>query len=216
MTQRSSTCVGEGGAALVIALLIAFLLGAIGAALVTLTSTETLISASFGQAQETSYAAEAALDRALHDLATVPDWSLVLAPPPGNILSTFVDGTMSPRAPDGRTLDLARLTLNRQRESDTRAGADAFGANAPAWRLYAHAPLDTLLPPPRFPIPVYLVVWVADDGYDGDGDPTRDSNDSILIRAEGFGSGAAHRAYEARVARTAEGTVRLLAWHEIR
>jgi hypothetical protein len=207
---------GERGAALVIAMLIAFLLGAIGIALITLTSTETLIAASFAQAQEASYAAEAGLDLALHDLAAIPDWSLVLAPPPGNIASMFIDGTMFPRAPDGRTLDLARLTINRQRESDSRAGADVFGANAPSWRLYVHAALDSVLPPPRFAFPAYLVVWVADDGYDGDGDPTRDSNGSILIRAEGFGSAGAHRAFEARAARAAEGTVRLLAWHEIR
>lgn len=215
MTPPSSHGSGERGAALVIAMLIAFLLAAIGIALVTLTSTETLIAAAFAQAQEASYGAEAGLDRALHDLATMPDWSLVLAPPPGNIASTLIDGTSFPRAPDGRTLNLARLTANRQRESDSRAGADVFGANAPSWRLFAHAPLEAVLPPPRFSFPVYVVVWIADDGYDGDGDPTRDANESLLIRAEAFGSGGAHRAFEARVTRVADGAIRLLAWREV-
>jgi hypothetical protein len=215
VTQASSRESSERGAAVVIAVLIAFLLAAIGIALVTLTSTETLIAASFAQSQEASYGAEAGLDRALHDLATIPDWSLVLAPPPGNIASSFIDGTMFPRAPDGRSLNLGRLTANRQRDSDARAGPDVFGANAPSWRLYAHAPLETVLPPPRFSLPVYIIVWVADDGYDGDGDATRDSNQSILIRAEAFGSSGAHRAFEARVVRVAEGAVRLLAWHEL-
>ena len=69
----------ERGVAVVVALLMALLVGAIAAALVTLTTTETLISASYRHAQEASYGAEAALERALHDLATMPDWSPALA-----------------------------------------------------------------------------------------------------------------------------------------
>jgi hypothetical protein len=204
----------QRGAALIIALLIAAILGAIGASLVTLTMTEALITESSRHAYEASYGAEAALERALHDLATLPDWSAALQPAPSNVMSTFVDGATLPIAPDGRTLDLASLTASRQRESDARDGPAAFGANAPQWRLYAHAPLAQLLPPGRLLLPVYVVVWVADDGMDGDGDAGSDANGTIVVRAEAFGLGGARRAVEGAVGRTEGGALRLIAWRE--
>ena len=155
---------------------IAVLLGAIAAALVALTTTETSISLSFRHAQEASHGAEAALERALHDLAAMGDWSAALATPPANVTSTFDDGETVPRTPAGRSLDLARLTAERQAESDARAGPDVFGADSPEWRLFAHAPLRALLAGPGLDLPLYLVVWVADDEWDGDGDPAVDSN----------------------------------------
>ena len=173
----------DHGIAVVIALLLALLLGAIAAALVTLTTTETSISLSFRQTQEASHGAEAALERALHDLAAMGDWSAALAVPPGNVTSTFDDGQTVPRSPAGQSLDLARLTAERQAESDARAGPDVFGADSPEWRLFAHAPLGALLPGDGFDLPLYLVVWVADDEWDGDGNPAVDSNERILVRA---------------------------------
>jgi hypothetical protein len=153
----------DHGIAVVIALLLALLLGAIAAALVTLTTTETAISLSFRHAQEASHGAEAALERALHDLAAMGDWSAALAVPPANVTSTFDDGQSVPRSPAGQSLDLTRLTTERQAESDARAGPDVFGADSPAWRLFAHAPLTALLPGDGFDLPLSLVVWVAAD-----------------------------------------------------
>jgi len=206
----------DQGVAVIIALLMAVLLGAIAAALVALTTTETLISASFRHSQEASHGAEAALERALHDLATLPDWSAALAAPPVNVTSSFIDGSLFPTAPDGSTLDLTRLTLQRQRESDARDGPDVFGADSPQWRLYAHAPIRNLLLQEGILLPIYVVVWVADDGSDGDGDPTRDANGRIVVRAEAFGSGGARRAVEAAIGKSATGALRLLVWHEAR
>jgi hypothetical protein len=200
----------------VLALLIALLVGAIGLALVTLTTTETLLSTSHRHVQEVSYGAEAAVERALHDLATIADWSAVLAAPPANVMSTFVDGAALPRLPEGRTLDLAALTLGRQRESDARDGATAFGPDSPEWRLYAHAPLADLAPLAGLGPPVYLVVWVADDGLDGDGDPASDANATILVRGEAFGGGGARRAVEAGVARAGDGSLQLRTWRASR
>jgi hypothetical protein len=201
----------ERGAALVIALLLAILIGAIAGALLPLTTTETLLSASYRQAYEASYGAEAAMERALHDLATLPAWSAALAAPPGNVTSTFVDGTMFPVGPDGRTIDLAALTVRRQRESDSRDG-DLFGVDRPQWRLYAHAPIDMLALPPAPRLPVYAVVWVADDGRDGDGEPAVDANGVVLLHAEAFGTSSARRAVEAVLTRAPSGGLRLLAW----
>lgn len=204
----------ERGVAVLMALLMALLIGAVAAALVALTTTETLISASFRQGREAAYGAEAALERALHDLAAMPDWSSVLFAPPANITSSFDDGEDRPRGPDGRTLDLARLTADRQRDSDLHDGPAIFGADSPQWRLFAHGPPRSLLPLPGLDLPLYLVVWVADDESDGDGDPTVDRNGRLLVRAVAFGAGGARRSAEALVARTDAGDLQLLAWRD--
>ena len=209
--SRRGLLANDHGIAVVIALLLALLFGAIAAALVTLTTTESSISLSFRQTQEASHAAEAALERALHDLAAMGDWSAALAVPPGNVTSTFDDGLAVPRSPAGQSLDLARLTADRQVESDARAGPDVFGADSPEWRLFAHAPLGALLPGDGFDLPLYLVVWVADDEWDGDGNPAVDSNERILVRAHAFGAGGTERSAEAKVGRTGGGDLQILA-----
>ncbi len=206
----------EQGAALIIALLVLALLSGIVAALVTVSATDTLISATYRHSTEASHAAEAALERALHDLAVLPEWTPVVAEPPANVMSSFVDGLLVAVAPDGRRLDLSRLTTDRQRESDARDGAVVFGADAPAWRLYAHGSLQDLLPPGEIALPMYLVVWVADDGLDGDGDPGADANGRIVVHAEAFGVGGTRRAVEAAVRRLSNGAVRQVAWREVR
>jgi hypothetical protein len=206
----------ERGVAVLMALLMALLVGAVAAALVAVTTTETLISASFRQGREAAYGAEAALERALHDLAPMADWSPVLVASPANLTSSFDDGDVQPRGPDGRTLDLARLTAERQSESDGRDGPALFGADSPRWRLFAHGPLRSLLTIPGLDLPLYLVVWVADDESDGDGDPTVDTNGRILVCAAAFGAGGARRSAEARVGRTAGGDLQMLAWRDER
>jgi hypothetical protein len=212
MHETSRPCNNERGVAVVMALLLALLVGAVAAALVALTTTETLISATFRHGKETSYGAEAALERALHDLATMPDWSPALAAAPDNLISGFDDGEAVARIPDGRALDLAVLTAERQREGDQRDGPAVFGADCPQWRLFAHAPLGALMAAPGLDLPLYLVVWVADDESDGDGDPAVDRNGRILVWAVAFGSGGARRSVEARVGRTGGGDLQLLAW----
>lgn len=214
--SRPGVLGNDHGIAIVIALLLALLLGAVAAALVTLTTTETSISLSFRHAQEASHGADAALERALHDLAAMADWSAVLAVPPGNVTSTFDDGQTVPRSPAGQSLDLTRLTAQRQAESEVRAGPDVFGADSPAWRLFAHAPLSALLPGDGFDLPLYLVVWVADDEWDGDGNPAVDSNGRVVVRAHAFGPGGTERSAEARVGRTGGGDLQIVARRERR
>lgn len=204
---------GERGSALLIAVLIVLLLTAAGVALVALTSTETLIGAGYRHAQETAYGAEAAFDRALADLDLIADWSAVLRAPPGNVLSSLNDGAVSPPGPDGRPLDLASLTAARQRHGDARDAPAAFGADAPQWRLFAHAPIQQLSPD-LAPLPVYLLVWVADDGMDGDGEVERDSNGRVMVFAQAVGSNGARRAVEGLVGRR-EGVLSVLAWRRV-
>jgi hypothetical protein len=219
--QRGGTCAAvrrhvladQRGAALVIALLIAMVLGALAAVLVAIVTTETALSASFRHAREVAYGAESALDLAIHDLATTADWSTVLAAPPANRTSTLSGASMSPTAPDGRVLDLVALTSARQRESDARDGPSRFGANSPQWRLYLHAQAADLLPAPHPSMPVYLIAWVADDGLDGDGDPLVDSNQTIVVHAEAYGSSASRRVVESVITRR-NGVVHIVTWRD--
>ena len=206
----------QRGVAVVIALLMALLISAIAGALVMLTTTETLISTSFRQSDEAAYGAEAALERGLHDLATMPSWSPALTASPANATSSFNDGESRPVAPDGRVLDLARLTAARQRESDEHYRSAVFGADTPQWRLFAHDFVRGLLSGPGLDIPLYLVVWVADDESDGDGNPEIDSNGQILIYAIALGAGGARHSVQARVGRAEAGQIRLLAWRNAR
>jgi hypothetical protein len=109
-------------------------------------------------------------------------------------------------------LNLAQLTADRQRDSDARDSPTVFGGDTPQWRLFAHARLRDLSSSPGLDLPLYLIVWVADDESDGDGNAAADSNGRILLWAVGFGAGGARRSVEARVARAASGELRLDGW----
>jgi len=202
----------DRGIAVLIALLFAALIGAVAAGLIALTTTETLIGASFRHGYEAAYGAEAAAERALRDLAVTPNWSSVLSAPPAGATSGFDDGRTVPLGPDGRPLDLVRLTAERQSDSDARDGPSTFGADSPQWRLYAHAPGDALLPAAVLNLPLYLVVWVADDESDADGDPATDANRRMLVWATAFGSAGARRSVELRIAKTDGGDLQVLGW----
>jgi hypothetical protein len=205
----------ERGTAIVLALLLTILLALLGAGLLTLANTESLIAASYRHGQEAAYGAEAALERALADLAVIADWRGVLAAPPANLMSTFDDGMVSVRLPDGRAVSLGTLTAERQRDSDTLAGPAVYRADSPRWRLYAHAPMQDLVPAPAAGAPLYLIVWVGDDGADGDGDPAVDANGRIQVHAEALGPNGARRAVEALVERSGSGVIRMISWRRV-
>jgi hypothetical protein len=78
----------ERGTALLLALGLTAILGAIAAAVAVTARGETLIAGRFHQAREAHYAAEGALARALQDLASAPEWDTALAGAP----SSFRDG----------------------------------------------------------------------------------------------------------------------------
>jgi hypothetical protein len=202
----------QSGAALIVGLLITVLIAGIAAVVITITTTETLISGAHRHVAETTYAADAAFERALAELAALPAWSPLLLAPPANLQSSFVDGQSNPVAPDGRQLDLLALTRARQADSDTRQGTAVFGADRPQWRLFAHTSLAGILPAGTPAPQAYLLVWVADDGTDGDGDACSDTNNRVLVHAEAYGSGAARRSVEALIGRTAEGILQVLSW----
>jgi len=112
------------GAALLVALMALMLMMALGTALVLTTITETRIASSYGAGIEAFYAADAAIERALADLRTTPDWGGL---PASAATSTFVDGPPggARTLADGTTIDLTDAT------SMVRSG------EGPRWRLFA-------------------------------------------------------------------------------
>jgi hypothetical protein len=201
---------------LLLALLTCALLGAMAATVLVSTSADLLITGSQRASLEAMYAVEAGMERAVGEIATVADWSTLLAAPPANVIASFDDGAAAAKAPDGRPLAFVGLTASRQAASDTVYGPPAFGADSPVWRLYAHAALDRILPPGLIAPPGYVMIWVADDGGDGDGDPQRDTNGQLLIYADAYGASSARRGLEVSVGRASSGGIRVFSWKDPR
>jgi hypothetical protein len=243
MTLRAPS---EQGIALLMTVMVLLLLSALAVALVLTSSIETGISANYRRSIEALFAAEAGLDRAVSDLRACSDWNGILQ---GLSTSTFVDGpdTGVRMRPDGGSIDLSRLTnlanCNRptactDAELNEVTAIRPWGANNPRWRLYAWGPLSALLPPGSARSLFYVVVWVADDPSETDGDPLRDGGATaatdgggtvmagaglLLVRAEAFGPAGARRALEATVARSqpsdvsaSSAPVRIVVWRELR
>jgi hypothetical protein len=215
----------ERGTVLLCTLMVTALMATLVGVLVMVITTDTLIGANHRTAQSLQYAAAAVMERALGALANLPDWTVVPAVDVG-VPATLNDGAIGPRVPGGPALDLARLTAEQQAASDARF---PMSADRPIWRLFAHAPLASVIPGESASTAAYLVVWLADDVEDGDGNPAADSNRVLLMRAEAFGTRGARRRVEATLARdappavepppegaavAARGHIRVLAWRE--
>lgn len=196
-----------------LALLATMLLSALGSSLVTLANTEALVAVNYRDGAETLYAAEAGAEHLVQELQRSPVWDEWLA---GLRSSTLWDGAATPTLPGNRAVSLASLTADLQAESDAAA---AWGANDPRWQIVAHAPLDAVAA--ERPSAPYLAVWLADDPSETDGDPRRDANGVVLLRARAFGTGGASRSVELVVAKLAAGGaggtgVRILSWRVVR
>jgi hypothetical protein len=218
----------DDGMILVAALLLMLVVSALGAAVVLITSSEVMIAANFRDAQETMSAAEAAAEHAIGDLATMADWTGVLS---GSAGGTVVDGPASGvrTLPNGSALDLAQavslanchaLTPCSAGEMDAVTVDRPWGANNPRWQLFSYGPLRSVEPLGPIDSPCYIIVLVADDASETDGDPLRDASPGepgagvIAIRAQAFGTRGARRTVQTTVARSGTGHVRVLSWHE--
>src|SRR5688572_9557028 len=160
----------ERGVALIVALMAMMLLMALGMALVLTTMTETRISANYREGSEALYAADAAIERVMQDLLTVPDWNTVLAD--GGTTSAFIDGEPGARTlPDGSSLDLNEATSMvrcgkiecEDADITTSTAERPWGDNNPRWQLYAYGPMRDMLPTDTINSRMYVIVWVADD-----------------------------------------------------
>lgn len=234
---------GERGSAMLLTVAASVLMLALGSALVLITTTETRIAARFARSTETLHAAEAVLDRALLDLFALPDWDLALN---GAARSVFADGAPAGTRTIGAvSIDLAQLTNELRCGRATCAPADMsvvtperpWGSNNPRWQLFAWGRLSGLAPvsPDR---DVYVLVWVADDPAETDGDPLRDGTTAdnpgrgmIGAIAHAYGAGGLRRRLEVTFSRRAgarngnfltgggppsPGPARIVAWREVR
>jgi hypothetical protein len=205
---------GQSGVALVIVLLA---IGALSATAMGLALSSTIVrltGANHDESVVLANASESALELAARELAMTVNWNSVLL---GIQASTLVDGPPGPRdvAP-GVAVDLVTLTnqltcgqqllcTDAQVRASTRERP--WGENNPRWRLFVHQ----LLPPapmPRLMPAVYVVVWLADDAAEIDGDPLADGAEPeqpgryiVRARAESFGPRGGRHAIEAELAR---------------
>jgi hypothetical protein len=225
----------DRGLALVIALLAMLLFSALGLALVVNTATEGLIASNFRAAQEALYAADAGIELAIDELQTVTDWNVILR---GERQSRFADGSpgVSRTLSDGTTIELTQATnvLNCGHtdacsvdEMNTSTAQRPWGTDNARWNLFVYAPLSTIVPTGTINSAMYVVVWLADDQSENDGDPTTEGASQtnpgsgvLVVHAEAFGPRAAHKRMEATVARSqtlpGHTGVRILSWRELR
>ena len=205
----------ERGISLIIALMSTLLLTALGLGLLTVTITETMISANYRDGGEAVYAADAGVERVMQDLLTVSDWNRILQ---GSLQSSFIDGapggtrTLS----DGRTLDLSAAT-NMMNCAKTTTCSDAdmdawtlerpYEADNPRWQLYAYSPLSDIIDTGTVASPMYVAVWIADDSAESDGDPATDATSGagagiLLMRAKAYGPNGSETVIEVSIGRT--------------
>jgi hypothetical protein len=218
----------DTGIAIVLVLVAMMLLSALAIALALIMSSERQVSASYGMGAEVFYAAEAAFERAIQDLSLTADWNTVL----GGGMSTFVDPSSRRVLPDGSLLNLSQATdlLNCGRspcslaEMQTTTATRSWGANNPIWRVYACGPLADLSPSGAIDSNVYVIVWVADDQLETDGQPLVDGDTTngpnpgaglldVLVHA--YGPLGTRRVIEATLRRGDSG-IRVLSWREVR
>lgn len=209
----------ERGTALLIAITLALFVVAIGAAVSIASRTETLIAASFRESREMLYAAEGAVALAMRDLDQAPDWSAVLS---GAAASSFTDGASigSRTLPGGTIVTLCctagSLTAGVQQRAH---GGRDWGGDTPQWQIFAWGPAAAWLPAGRIDSPVYVIVWVADDPADGDGNAAADTNGVVELHAQALGANGGRRVVQVLVERPSAALppgLRVRAWREVR
>jgi hypothetical protein len=213
----------EEGTALLTTVLLVVLFGALAAAVTIATRTETLVAANFRQAREALHAAEGAAALAVHELASIPDWTPVVS---GAVTSTFIDGPAAGarQLPGGDIITLCCGAGSVTADVQQRAsGGRNWGADTPVWRLFAWGPASRWLGAGRIDSQVYVAVWVADDPHDADGRPDVESNRTIALHAQALATAGGRRVVESLVHRPvlpASGAVsagvRNVFWRDIR
>jgi hypothetical protein len=218
----------DRGLAIVFVMLAMMLLSALGIALTLTTASERQVSASYGTGLEVFYAADAAFERAIDDLSLAPDWNAVL----GGGLSTFFDASSTRVLPDGSVLNLTQATdiVNCGRSScsltdmQTTTSTRPWGSNNPIWRVYASGRLADLSSSGSIDSNVYVVVWVADDPLETDGQPMIDGDTTngpnpgaglLQVLVHAYGPLGTRRIIEATLRRD-DSRTRVLSWREVR
>ena len=236
MTARGAA---EKGMTLVAVLIATGFFSTVALGLALVVSTSLRADANYSDAVVMLNVADAGLELAAHDLALEADWNLVLS---GLKQGRFTDGSPSGTRsiPIGGTVNLTaqsnllncgKPTPCTSAQMDTSSIDRPWATNNPRWQPYFFAPLPLLGAFMR-DVPLYLIVWVADDGSEVDGNPLQDGltiadpgRGVVRIRSEVFGASGARSAVEALVIRVcwAENMlerclpgVRVQSWREVR
>jgi len=226
--SRRPPPVNEDGIAVIAVLLWTTLTAALASALILVTIVETTISGRHRDGIDALYAADAAMEIAIGQLAAVADWDLVLN---GTVRSPLSDGAVvgMRQIADGTSIDLAVLTALLRCGKESCVDADitamtadrSWGISNPRWQLFLNAPLRTILNLPETATRTYVLVWVADDPSDSDGDPLRDGvagdnpgRGRIMLTAQAYGASGVRRTIQATIAR-AGANVRMVSWREV-
>src|SRR6185503_12304594 len=166
---------------------------------------------------------------AVGQVAAVTNWDLVLN---GTVRSTSSDGAPAGtrQVADGTGIDLDKLTaMLRCGKESACSDADMtamtvdrpWGISNPRWQLFLCGSLESIAGLPNGATRAYVLVWVADDPSDNDGDPLRDGaaadnpgRGRILLTAQAYVASGARRTIQATVAR-AGGAIRMVTWREV-
>lgn len=224
------------GIALVLAILVTSFLTAIGLGLALIVMMDRLATGNLRGSVAMLYAADAVIELAARDLSQLEDWDAALT---GQSRSTFTDGAPSGSRPipGGGTVDLTAATnqLNCGRaascseaQMDANSKERPWGPNNARWRLYAYGAMGNIVQFAR-PADCYLLVWVADDPREADGDALADANEDepghgvLRLRAEAYGAAGTRRALEAELVRqclpeaaACRPRIRVQSWQELR
>jgi hypothetical protein len=235
--SRRSLRASERGIALIMVVLATTFLSALGLGLMLAVFMDRLATGNLSGSVAMLYAADAGIELAARDLAQIEDWNAALS---GAERSTFTDGAPGGvrGLPGGGAVDLTVATnmLNCGRSTNcTAAQMNAstkerpWGTNNPRWQLFAYGPMEQITQLIR-PASCYLVVWIADDGREQDGDPLADEaaeaepgHGIVRVHAEVFGLAGSRRAIEAELARLCPSGeaacrpgIRVQSWQELR
>ncbi len=197
----------DSGVALVMVMMTITLLTALGSALTLATIAETAIAANYRDATETFYAAEAAVEFAMQEVAAAPDWADVVAAP-GR--AAFVDGPAAGR----RTIGSVTLDLGDATTDVNAAAAGASASTDPDWLLYAFGRFRDLVPSSVRRSQIYVMVWVADRS----GGPSGEASvpEALSILGQAYGGRGSRRTVEVVVERDGAGLVQRRLWREWR
>jgi hypothetical protein len=208
----------DRGGGILLVILLGGLLSAIGLGLAGLTATERALSGNYQAGSQLLYAAEAIGGHVARELRDPTVWSGALA---GTSSSSFLEGGSRPVTPWGEVFDVVAATSALQTSTALPSGVSV-------WRLYASGTLAALSGS-AWASGAFLIAWVADDHADQDGDPSVDSNNFVVVRAEARGFGGLKRAVqlvlqyvppppdgEAPSPGAAAPGVRVVSWREVR
>lgn len=192
----------DDGSALIVVLLIAVLLVAVGMSAALVADVDVMVASRHRDTIGTRYVAEGAADFAVHELALIDDWTPVVS---GARVSVMAGRFILPPTAGGTVVDAPAATTVLQQES---YGSGRWGANTPRWRLFARGVPGADLPFSGLSQETFVLVWVSDDVAESDDDPETDGNGVVVVRARALGPRRSRADVQVVVARVAAGIVR--------